>query len=307
MSLYKKGLEFFKTKEDKNQKDHDIIKKTFDSIFASLNQFKGKSNLDESIYIYTQYLDFYPVGKRSNSLYQRLFNAYYRQKKFPLCEKILETYVRYYPYRNKKKVIINPNDHKKQQFMLTQLLDDRIAKKDIPAITYWIKKLELGHLEFKKSYILKAKKIRSEMILASAIKEKDLLTANKYHENIYKNKHLHSRPIRVKAAYHIGANLVGTLQLGTSLEWFKRAVSIMTPQEKTDFQEDILNNVQKMVYAQDFSKAHQLATLFFRQQCFKNPKKLSKRKKISRKNDFYNASVIYALMAGNNKKAQGKL
>ena len=300
LSFYKKGVEFFKTKKDKNQKDHDIIKKTFDSIFASLNKSKGKKNLNESIYAYTQYLAIYPVEKRSNRLYQRLFNAYYKQKKFSQCEKTLESYIQYYPYRNEKKVIINPDDHKKQQLMLTQLLDDRIAKKDIPSITYWIKKLQRGHLEFKNSYILKAKKIRSEMILTSAIKEKDLLKANKYHENIYENEQEHSRPIRVKAAYHIGANFVGLFQLSASIEWFRRAVAIMGLKEKADFQEDILNNVQKMVYAQNFSTAHQLAALFFQEQCLKNRTKL---KRFSRKGDFYNASVIYALMAGDNKKA----
>lgn len=292
LKRYNQGIELFNKKKNKSKKDRTINKKTFESMFASLEKMSSnkKITLLWGLPIYISYLALYPVNKRSNSIYQRLFNIYFQQKDTVKSEKVLDNYVKYYP-----------KDNKKQQFMLSQLIKRSVDEKNIPMITHWIKKLRNGYLGFDKSYLDKISLIRSDIVFEQALGQKKPSLTIPMYQKIYKNRENH-RLIRAKAAYYTGLNLVNLQETSDSLLWFKRTLAVMPDQERNKFQEGILKNIEKMVYIQDFDNAHKLASIVFKNSCSQGPNARSA-KKFLLKNDFFNASILYTMMAGEYKTA----
>ena len=315
LKYYNRGTAFFKKKEKKNKEDYDIAEKSFDAMFASLEKAKldKKKSLSLSNAIYTNYLSIYPTGAKSASVYQRLFNIHFQQKNIIRCEQILGRYADHYPYRSKNKDIIHPDDHKKQKYMLTQMLNYRIEKKDIKGITYFFKKLRAGYLEFDDAYLDNIFRIKSDIVFENARKQKDPRLAIPAYKKIYKNRG-YPGVIRGKAAYYVGHNLVLLLETAGSLSWFKRTLKIMSDKESSKFQEGMLSNIQKMVYAQDFSSAHKLAKEVLRDGRAREVRAIASHKArikkgakmpkfFTLKNDFFNASVLYATINGDRRTA----
>ena len=240
------------------------------------------------------------MGGKSRSIYQRLFNAHFEQKNTKKCKEVLESYVRNYPYRNNKGDMVNKKDHKKQQLMLTRLLDYMIAIKNVKNMAFWVERLEDGYLEFDQKYVARAKIIRSEIIFGKIKKQKDPLTALGLFREVYHDRDEHARRVRLEAAFHAGESSIWLIRDNNAFKWFKRSLNMMSLSEMVEFHGDFLNNIQNMVYLQSFEHAHGLSSIFLNKYCSKKSAKLSK---LVRKNDFYSASITYALMDGKHKMA----
>ena len=105
--------------------------------------------------------------------------------------------------------------------------------------------------------------------------------------------------IRSKSAYYIGANLVSLLKTKESLLWFDRVLETAPKENRMEFEQGILANVQKMTYAQDFLSAYQLAESFLMKACSE--------KKFPLKNDFFKVYVQYPMMTGEYGKVSKNL
>ena len=310
----KMGRKTSKSKDGaKPKEDEQILKKTFDAMFASLNKAKlpKKINISWNLSIYNSYLSLYPRGEKSRSIYQRLFNIHFRQKDLKGCQEVLARYVKHYPLRDKNKNAVGREDHKKQQFMLGQILNTEIKKKNIKKVTYWLTKLQQGYLEFDAPYVNKITRIRSDIIFDAVLKEKNPALAIPLYRGIYQTKE-YPALIRGKAAYYIGFHMVDLFENKGALPWFKRTLSLTKNEERSKFQESILSSVQKMVYAQDFTHAYKLADVFLDQMCSKKISKKSREKikgpkLFALKNDFFHASIFYAMVDGKTKQAYKNL
>ena len=184
---YYKGIESFKKKKNKDQKGHELAKKTFESIFASLERMKIKKakKMALSLQTYRSYLSLYPVSKQSPAVYQRLFNLYFKKKDTEKAKSILALY-----HKNYK------NHEKEQRFMFTQLFDAAASKKDLKAMAFWIHKMKVGYLNFGSDSLKKAYGVMSEIVFKSALDEKNLEISTKHHEKIFFNQ-------RVSRSYSI--------------------------------------------------------------------------------------------------------
>ena len=301
--FYLRAIKALKKKQKRNEEDKNIAKKSFDAMFVSLERanFSKKEVSRWRVLAYSHYLSLYPVDKHSPSIYQRLFNIHYQNKKIKECEEVLVGYVQHYPRRNDKKTIINNEHHEKQQFILTKLLNYKIAQKDGASIDYWLKKLEGGYLEFDVSYLDKISRIRSDIIFENISKQENRKQRIAKLEEVYENES-YTHLVRAKAAYYIGENLIAELKTKSSLLWFERTLTLMTPRERSGFQEGILEHIHEMVYLQDFDNAYQLANTVLKEACEEKTKK-STAKKFRLKNDFFNANILYAMVAQNYEDA----
>ncbi|MCY4643432.1 MAG: hypothetical protein OXB88_02345 [Bacteriovoracales bacterium] len=284
---YFEGINFYrKNQKDNKKKNKETVQKIFDSIFLSL----GKSNLNKKTLFkrrtkaYHYYLAIYPVGKLSSNIYQRLFNSYFQKKKLKQCRKTLARYHKNYP-----------KEIQKQQFMLAKLFDYAAHKKDVNKMLFWIKKMESGYLSFNHTYVKKAHKSISDIILEKAFNEKDLAKSTELYESTYKNTNF-TPLVRAKAAYFLGKISISSLKTKESTKWLHRSLKIIPTSQIDNFENDYLNNIQEMVNLQDFSNSWKLADSFFKKAC-KN------KNKFHLKNDFFNAIVLYSTVDGKDNVA----
>ena len=158
--------------------------------------------------------------------------------------------------------MVNKKNHKKQQLMLTRLLDHMIATKSVKSMAFWVERLEGGYLEFNPKYVERAKIIRSEIIFGKIKKQKDPLTALELYREVYYDRDEHARRVRLEAAFHAGESSIWLIRDNNAFKWFKRSLNMMNLPEMVEFQGDFLNNIQNMVYLQSFGYAHRLSSIF---------------------------------------------
>ena len=300
---YKVALEKIK-KSGGNPAKNPLTKKVFDSIIKSLEKgsFSNKKIESYNIYVYKNHLRIFPVNKRSQKMYQRLFNIYFKNKDYTKCEKVLSLYMKRYPHKDKNKNPMNAGDIKNQQFMLSQIIDNYLDTGKTKKAKFWVDRMKEKHFSFDRKYIVKASTILVISIYNNIWKIPNLDKQNKQYQKVYKNKYVRKN-IRADSAYFIGKNNLKLLKTKESFLWLQKSLKLLSSKERIKRQKDFLAFVLQMVHLQDFSSARNLATTYFSKHC-KNKHDLKK--------DFYNATVLYALLDNKNDLAvknfeQGKV
>ena len=280
LEYYYRAIDFFKKNKNKNYKDQKLLTKIFDSIFSSMGKIKPKSKVvyEKRVLAYKNYLEIFPNGKKASKIYQRLFNTHYKEGYFLKAKAVLLLYALYYSKRAYRK---------KQQSMLVQLLSHNIKTNNLQEISYWLNKLDDGFLNFKPSYVEEISRIRNDIVFSEVSKEKDVNIANDKYKDIYYKKD-YSRFIRAKSAYYLAQNYLQVLNVAIAFSWLKKSLNMAEKSKYGKFEEGVLVSIQKMVYLQDFSNAHQLASYSLQQFCL--------HKEATLKDDLYNAGVVYAMI-----------
>ncbi len=285
-STYKTALE--KIKKTKGVAKDPLTKKIFDSMIKSLEQglYSAKKKESYNIYVYKNHLRIYPKSERSRKMYQRLFNIYFKNKNYKNCEKVLSIYLKNYPHRDKNNNPINKDDIKNQQFMLSQIIDNYINIENTKKAEFWVNRMKGKVFAFDRKYIIKASTILVTSIYNNIWKIPNLDNQNQQYKKVYNNEYVRS-DIRADSAYFIGKNNLKFLRTKQSSVWVQKSLVLLNVEKRLKRQKDVLSFILKMVHLQDFSSAGKLATVYFSKHC---------KHDYSLKKDFYNATVLYALL-----------
>ena len=270
-------------------KNKKIIKSIFDSIIKSL----AESDLGEiqkkkwNTYIYTSHMEIYPVNERSRKMYQKLYNVYYKDKKYKKCKDVLNLYVKNYPHRVQGKKA-NQDDVTKHQVMISKIIDYYIKKNKYKQASREIDWLKRDEFAFDKKYIAKISDIFNYKIFESVRKEKNVRVRNDKYQNIYKSEMFPSF-VRSDSAWYVGENFIKSKNTPIALDWAQKSIELLSRKDSLKRQKNVLELVVRMIYLQDFVSAEKMAKWYFVRHC---------KDRYDLKNDFYNAMVLYSLVDG---------
>ena len=269
--------------------DKTVVKKIFDSMIKSLDESRMADFIRNkwNKYIYINHLKIYPVSNRSRKMYQKLYNIYYKEKKYEKCKKILLSYIKNYPHRKNGKVV-NKSDVDKQQFMISQIIDYYIEKGKYARALKEIEWLKREEFAFDESYVDKVSKIFYYKVFESVKKEKDRKIRREKYKNIYNDESFPSF-VRSDSAWYTGEAFLKSQKSSKAFLWARKSLKLLEDTDSLKRQKSVLEMVVGMIYLEDFVSAEKLANLYFVRHC---------EEQYELKNDFYNATIIYSLAEG---------
>jgi hypothetical protein len=267
---------------DKEEKEKHIKlqRKVFDSMLASLEKknLKKKERYNYTVYTYDNHLTIYPVGKRSQLIYKKLFNVYLKEKNMEKAHPAIERYKKNFP-----------QDIKIQRQMFTQVMDHFISIKDSNALATWVSKLEKGYLKFEIKYIEQASIILGKILFEEyqVLDNKgEKQKAAKGYISLYSNKK-YPKSVKAKAAFNAGLLYLDLAKTKESLKWIKLSLALFTEKEKWDRHQQFSALTQRYMKLQDFKSSSKIGTISLNLFC---------QKKFKEKNSLFLASVNYALI-----------
>ena len=268
-------------------RDKKIVVKIFDSMIKSLSE-SGMDGIRKKRWnksIYTNHLTMYPVNPRSRKMYQKLYNIYYKEKNYKKCKGVLLAYGKNYPHR-KDGVVVNKSDIKKQQFMISQIIDYYVKKENWIQASKEIEWLKKEQFAFDKQYIEKVTKIFNYKFFDSVGKEKNPVVRGESYKKIYANERF-SPLVRSDSAWYVGEFFLKSQKFPEAVSWAEKSLDLLGEADGLKRQKNVLEMVVKMVHGQNFGSAEKLALDYFVRHC---------KHQYELKNDFYNATVLYALV-----------
>ena len=294
---YKKALTYYKSalgkSIDQDPMNHELLKRVFDSMLKSVEEestFKKTKQKKWYTYIYKKHLSLYPSNNaRSRKIYPKLFNIYYKEKKYAKSEHVLKLFIEHFPHNSST----GKEDMKSQQFMASQLFDRYVEKKDTKKAKALLVKLKGKQFTFEQKYLQRASTILDDIVfkaIGKLSKEEDQI--DQYKE--FYEKEEAGRLVKVDSAYFLSKIYLAKGDLENTVIWMKKTLNISLEKERLKRQHDVLEAVLKMVFLQDFKSAKDLAQFYFEKNC-DHQYELEK--------DFYNASVLYALVERENDNA----
>lgn len=233
-SVYRKSfdiLESDKSKEKDQIKEVDELRrKDMNALLSILERgrIKGKPFAELKEYTYTRHLKTWPIDETSRSIYGRLFTLYLDQGRRIDADNVLGSYVKNYSA-----------DLKVQQDMMATLMDDMIKKKDAPALSASIKRLDKGFLNFDKDKINKAVGILGQLLFEETDK---LRRSGKPAEALtgladLSGNETYPLTIRRQAAFTQSVVLLELSRGPESFEWLGKSIVLMDAEVKESVQE----------------------------------------------------------------------
>lgn len=172
--IYATGIQHLKKSKKKTD---PYLEKTFDSLFKSLEN-KKKTNKKLLLFSFSSYLYFYPKGKKSNEIYQRILSIYKKDGDEKKMFSLLRDYNKSFP----NMLEIQKNFYK-------QILNGYIDKKDIESLRK-LKEIVAGKfLGFTKKEVDAIGKVIKEIRFS---KYENLAKEGKYKEAIEGFKRLYN-------------------------------------------------------------------------------------------------------------------
>ena len=211
LGYYKKSLT--KIKKSKRKKERKLLKDFLIPCFLLLKKQVStprKRNHGRHSSIQTTSV-FIPKTNDPERFIQNFSIFTLKKKNYKKCERVLRVYMVHYPHRNKSNKVINKEEIKNQQFMLSQVFDYYIGKKNVNKASFWVERLTNKKNAFEKEYVKKASIILAHTTFGGIKHIPSLKKQNIEYAKIYNNKIL-SNPIRSDCAHHIGMNSLKLLK-----------------------------------------------------------------------------------------------
>lgn len=261
LKAYIRGMRFAKSKKGRKE----IKKKLVDAIFFALEDAKLKKKTQTNFYreTYEFFLAEWPKEKRSEAIYDKLFNIYLQQGKDQLAHKLLLTYMKYYKTKLDK-----------QRGFAALLVDYYVKTKNADKLSDWIIKIDKGYLSFKRDYIEKGLILLGNILfetLDNQAKEGDIDEAIKGYIALYNNKK-YPRKIHSQAALNIAAMELDRANTKNSTVWTKNHIKKSTLKEIKANSKNLFGITENILLLQDFTQAHQLSSYLLTSLCNTNLK-----------------------------------
>lgn len=302
-SFYRRGFEFSRThsnlilKKEKairsklfieQEKSKMKLKRKFmDSLLAVLGKNVLSKNDQQSLtkYTYENHLSYWPIDKRSQKLYPKLFNLYLNENKSKESLRIHELYVKNYK-----------PDRKKQRAMLTRQIDLHIKAKNSDRLAFWINKLQGGYLSFKPDYIEKATLVLGGLLfqgfqnLEDSGKREEAL---KGYISLYNNEK-YPLGIKGKSAARTSLIYLKLAQVEKSFNWMINSLSKFNDKKAFEEKDKMIAAAGRYSLLHDFKYSSLLSTTLLKRFCTK---------RFKQKDVLYSNSVYHQLLENNLKHA----
>lgn len=238
----------------------DITKKALNAMLATIEYAKlPKAKEDEyTIFAFKNYVIFYPVSDKSQTVYQKLFNKYFELNRIKKAVNILMVYKMNYQ-----------GDDKIHREMLTQILDSYIKAKNTDKLAFWIGKIEKGYLNFSSEYIQNSIAVLGDLLFNKyqALEKKGLVKeAVKGYESIYDSKQ-YPRRTKAEAAYAISALTLEQNNVKLSYKWLKKSLDLYDNKDLIKVTGSLFVLAKGYRLLQDFEVSNEVALITARKFC----------------------------------------
>jgi|GEM_PF-6880574 len=204
-----------KSKDVKNNKKiFEFKTKLLDSMLALANEktFKNDSFYEKSS---TEYIAFYPKDKKSEKVYNNLFNFYVSKKNLAKGEGLIKQY-----HKNRSDKI------KTHREMYTVLLSEHIKLKSLSKIADSIIEMKKGYLGFTPDFIDRNVKILGNLVFEKTQKLEKLGKKQEVlaeYKSIYDNTK-YPMEIRLDGAFNLGVMKVKRSQVDEAYQWMQLVI-----------------------------------------------------------------------------------
>jgi hypothetical protein len=244
----------------KTKVNGETTKKSLDAMLSTIEYAKLDKKIENEYLIFAlkNYLLFYPVSEKSQSIYQKLFSKYFDNKKIKKSINALLVYKKNYP-----------NDEAIHREMLSQILNHYMQQKNTDNLAFWINKLEDGYLNFKKDYIENAIAVLGNLLFEKFQRLEKIGEDSKAmvgYESIFDSKK-YPKKTKAQAAYAISALKVKHNDAKDSYKWLKRSFELF---EKEDIKKQaaaILQLSKEYRLLQKFNISSELAGDYLKKFC----------------------------------------
>lgn len=259
LKAYIRGLRFAKTKKGRDK----IKKKLVDAVFFALAETKLSTKTKTEFYreSYEFFLSEWPREKRSEAIYDKLFNIYLKQDKDDLAHRLFLTYSKY-----------NRKDLNKQRGFAALLIDYYVKVKNTDKLSEWVIKIDKGYLSFKRDYIEKGLVLLGQILfesLESQAKAGNIDQAIAGYIQLFENKK-YPRKIHSKAALNIAAMELERANTVNSAKWTQKHIQKSTIKEVQESSQNLFGITENILLLQDFKMAHQLSSYLLTSLCNQN-------------------------------------
>lgn len=256
LKAYIRGMRFAKGKKGRRK----IKTKLVDAIFFTLEDTKLNKKTQTNTYreTYEFFLTEWPKEKRSEAIYDKLFNIYIQQGKDQLAHKLLLTYMKHYKQKMDK-----------QRGFAAILIDYYVKTKNADKLSNWIIRIDKGYLAFKRDYIEKGLILLGNILfeeLDNQAKDGDVDQAIKGYIALYQNKK-YPRKIHSQAALNIAAMELERANTENSSIWTKNHIKKSTLKEVKQNSKNLFGITENILLLQDFEEAHKLSAFLLTSLC----------------------------------------
>ncbi len=284
----------------KNKKINENTKKSIEALLATLDLTKlpTKSQNEYTIFALKNYILFYPLSDKSQTIYQRLFNKYFELNDLKRAVNIFLVYKYYYP-----------KDEAIHREMLTQILNSYIKSKNTNKIAFWVGKIEKGYLNFKNDYIESSLAVLGGLLFEKyqSLEKKGLLTeAQRGYESIYESK---KYPIRIKAeaAYAVAGLLLGKNKGNESHAWLIRSLDLYSENDLLKILPSILSMTKEFRLLQRIDLSQNAANIIFKKFCFQDYETKEKYYELLISNSYLEDEALKSIIKNENENSKCNL
>ncbi len=278
-------------REAKFVKDLEMARKALNSLLAltSLEVIDEKQNKSYLIFAFSEYVQLWARDEKSELIYPKLFEIFRQNGQDEDAAKVVKAFHQAYP------------EHvKEQQVLTTKILDLYIEKKETRKFADWIHQFRSGYLSFSKDTIEKMEITLGNMLFLEyqdLAKKGEKMAAAKGFESIYVNK-LYTNKVKSQSAYFASLTYLEVSKTEESFDWQKRAVELMTPEERSSKRSEQLQMTERTYRLQDFVTSFKMASFFLDYHC-------SQKDKIEDR--FFEIAVMTALVDENADGAENTM
>ncbi len=230
INYYMKSFDLAKAKNDKK-----IMGQSSEGMIAALGQnvFVKNEKAASKYYVpvYTRYLEVDKKSDRAKSVYTKLFNAYFSEKKVPEAEALLKDYSQNHP-----------RDLKTQEAMLAKIMDYYRQRKDDGKVRAYIAAIDSGEFTVSPKYASTLKALQTKMQIEgvqSSLEKGDKAVALRGYHSIY-NSADSTPKARANAAYNLSALYFEMGESDASYRWGTVALKEMDTADVVKFSDSIL-------------------------------------------------------------------
>ncbi len=254
MRAYQKALIYYDRAFDLavKQNDNTFKQRAMEGILSSLGKKRLSQKVKDTYYIpvYNKYLDNYPKGKRSKSIYQKLFKVYLDKGDYNNAKATLDRFKNVYK-----------SDWKIQEAMIAELMEINRKKRENDKIRLWIADIDAKKYFVSKKYANKLRELLTSIQIDDV--QMDLKKGNKskalvgYHK-ILKDPNSTPRS-KINAKYNLAALYYEMGSINNSYKWSNESLSEMDEKEAIKFSDSFLT-ISTFLFTQlEFEKSAELA------------------------------------------------
>ena len=242
------------------KRDKKIQGLALEGLLACLGK-KGISKATKKKYLkfgYIAYIKNNPKGKKTNRIYQRLFEVYIKEGNIVKSEELLLRYRSLFP-----------NETKIQEAMLGRVMDYHKKKKNRQGILKWINKINDKEFIVSQRYADEVRKLllsmrfeQVEKIVSSGNSRKAL----DMYLKIYLDEKSGSKE-KKNAAYNIAVLLYELSDAKKSYKWTKKALVLMEPKEVRKFQSTLALITSDIFGRRLIKEAAEINSMVFEKMC----------------------------------------